>query len=293
MNEEKFYKEYMNKFIKRQRIISIICISFVLLSSTISAFAVSAYLYNGNEVSYNNNASGITSNNVQGAIDELYGHVTDYTTMDTRVSAIESKFRDGSTSYFSQSNGTEWLRLGIDNSTSGYRGIITYDENNKARGQLYYAPSDSSMNLYAGDSSGTAGKGKLYIYGKPITISANTGGNGDLNLNGNVKINGKDTSDSGWVTVTSIVGSMRIRKKFNVVEFYYWNDKSIAAEATIATLPVGYRPTINTYPNKYYLSSVFNPNDIIGIDNDGVVKNSGNAISNTSWSYFHDTWIVD
>ena len=177
-------KDYINTFIKRQRIISIICISFVLLSSTISAMAVSAYLYNSNEVSYNNNASGITSTNVQGAIDELYEHATDYTSMNTRVSSLESKW----------SSDGRWFLVGIS-PVAGTHGIEIRDSNNLIRSQVYYSPSDGSTNIKANDANGNGGQARLDLIGKPIYIAANTGGAGDINLNGNVKFNGTNIND--------------------------------------------------------------------------------------------------
>ena len=180
-------KDYINTFIKRQRIISIICISFVLLSSTISAMAVSAYLYNSNEVSYNNNASGITSTNVQGAIDELYGHVTDYTSMDTRVSALEGDW----------SSDKSFLKI---KSAGSDTGILINNSSNVNRGRILFSPSANSLYIDSHDSTGTWGKGELSIRGKPITLNATNGGTGDINLNGNVKINGKAINNCGTWT---------------------------------------------------------------------------------------------
>ena len=59
-----------------------------LLVGSISAYATS-YLYNSSEVSYDNKASNITSDNVQGAIDELYTQATNYNDLNTRVTNLE------------------------------------------------------------------------------------------------------------------------------------------------------------------------------------------------------------
>ena len=162
-------KEYINTFIKRQRIISIISIVFILLSSTVSAMAVSAYLYNSNEVSYNNNASGISSTNVQGAIDELYGHVTDYTSMDTRVSALEGHFLNNPTSYFDGG----WLVM--KSTGTGNRGVRLYDSSNVERGRVDFVPSENITRIVANGSSGTDsagwGKGTLKLIGNPVQIN--------------------------------------------------------------------------------------------------------------------------
>ena len=101
---------------KKERLVLIACVIMLFLSSIVNAMAVSAYLYNSNEVSYNNNASGITSTNVQGAIDELYGHVTDYTSMDTRVSKLES--------FFQTSNNSDWAALKVSNTELNENGAL-------------------------------------------------------------------------------------------------------------------------------------------------------------------------
>ena len=202
MNDENYYKEYINEYmnkhinktIKKCRIISIIGIVFILLSSTISVMAVSAYLYNSNEVSYNNNASGISSTNVQGAIDELYGHVTDYTSMDTRVSALEGHFKNSSTIEFD----SNWATIGKGDTTNE-KGYLLYNGTTN-RGQFYYAPSVDRTYLASNSSSGSWGQGKLDIVAKPITLGATTGGAGDINLNGNVKINNKTAATVPTVT---------------------------------------------------------------------------------------------
>ena len=67
----------MNKD-KIKNIILIIAISLII--NLASAYATN-YLFSSNEVSYNNNSSGITSDNVQGAIDELYEEATNYSEM--------------------------------------------------------------------------------------------------------------------------------------------------------------------------------------------------------------------
>ena len=170
---------------KKIKIILILCIVMLFVSSMVSVMAVSAYLYNSNEVSYNNNASGITSNNVQGAIDELYEHATDYTSMNTRVSALEEKWPDTYSGRY----------LVVSNSSDSARGIIIKDNTDTIRSQLYYYPGSTNTVLASYDSSENWGQGKLQIAGKPITLEATNGGAGDINLKGNVKINGNALED--------------------------------------------------------------------------------------------------
>ena len=46
--------------------------------------------FDSGDVNYDNTASGIKSNNVKGAIDELYACASDYSTYDTRLSDVEN-----------------------------------------------------------------------------------------------------------------------------------------------------------------------------------------------------------
>ena len=67
--------------ITKDRIIFLIIASVILsIISAVSTYATN-YLFNSNEVSYNNNSSGIASDNVQGAIDKLYEEATNYSDM--------------------------------------------------------------------------------------------------------------------------------------------------------------------------------------------------------------------
>ena len=75
-----------------------------------------------------------------------------------------------------------------DSSTNGSLSFL--DSANTKRGMLYFAPPYSNMNLVSYNSSGSFGQGELDLYGKPITLNAKSGGTGDINLNGNINING-------------------------------------------------------------------------------------------------------
>ena len=66
--------KWVFKFIKRsQLIISLVIVITVTLASVYAA----STLYESNVVSYDNTSSGLTSGNVQDALDELYGHVAE------------------------------------------------------------------------------------------------------------------------------------------------------------------------------------------------------------------------
>ena len=84
-----------------------------LLVGSISAYATS-YLYNSSEVSYDNKASNITSDNVQGAIDELYTQATNYTDLNSRLNpvgtVIYSTTCDTMAKVVSTYGGTTWIQ---------------------------------------------------------------------------------------------------------------------------------------------------------------------------------------
>ena len=74
---------------KSIRILFIISIIFAVISSIISVFAVS-YSYNSSDVNYDNSVSNLSSDNVQGALNELYTSATDYSGLTSRVTTLES-----------------------------------------------------------------------------------------------------------------------------------------------------------------------------------------------------------
>ena len=77
---KRFFKEN-TKFI----IVIFICI----IGSSLSTYATE-YLFNSNEVLYDNSTSGIRSSNVQDAIDELYTAANNYSAYDSRLTALEN-----------------------------------------------------------------------------------------------------------------------------------------------------------------------------------------------------------
>ena len=155
--------------IKKMKIVFILSIVMMFVSSIVSAMAVSAYLYNSNEVSYNNNASGINSTNVQGAIDELYEHATDYTNMNTRVSALEGYFKNNPTSYFDGRR----LEVGINSSSNS---VINLYKNGTKRLALWPNTGNEEVSIAAYSTDGTS-NGGLNVSGNPIRLS------GDVSVN--------------------------------------------------------------------------------------------------------------
>ena len=78
---------------KKEKIFLIFGIIIITIGSCVSVFAAN-YLYNSNEVSYDNTSSGIQSDNVQGAIDELYENADIYKNLKTRITNLKNNFLD-------------------------------------------------------------------------------------------------------------------------------------------------------------------------------------------------------
>ena len=148
-------------------IISLVIMSF---SSFISVFAVSSYLYNSNEVSFNNSSSSsINSSNVQGAIDELYADAHNYEEMSGRVAALE-----GITHI--TNNKVEGLELNQSGILTAYGGYIDFH--------------------YNGSTADYTSRITEYSSGQ-LTLNATNG----INLNGNpVKVNGNTIDGVYYVT---------------------------------------------------------------------------------------------
>ena len=80
----------MIKYIKNvAKHIPMILILLILIHVIVTYAA--NYLFNSNEVKYDNNNSSIQSDNVQGAIDELYACASSYSDFNTRLTSAEDK----------------------------------------------------------------------------------------------------------------------------------------------------------------------------------------------------------
>ena len=78
---------------KKEKIIFIISLIMMLLATSISVYATSC-LYSSSDVSYSPPTGSGLSANVQDSLTEVYGHCTDYTNLEQRVSTIENNFLD-------------------------------------------------------------------------------------------------------------------------------------------------------------------------------------------------------
>ena len=69
---------------KKEKVVFVMALITIIISSIISVYAAN-YLYNSNEVEYDNTNKNISSTNVQGAIDELYTQANDYTELKNKI----------------------------------------------------------------------------------------------------------------------------------------------------------------------------------------------------------------
>ena len=152
---------------KKEKIIFIISLIIMIFSASVSVYATSC-LYNSSDVSYTAPSGSGLSANVQDSLTEVYGHCTDYTSMDTRVSSLEGHFENNATSYFDG----DYLKMG-NPSTSGNSGLLLYDSNGKIRTNLSYNSSDQKTYLLSNNSNGTEGEGPLHIEGSSVSINGN------------------------------------------------------------------------------------------------------------------------
>ena len=140
---------------KKEKIVFIIGVITIIIASTISVYAAN-YLYNSSEVSYDNTTSKITSDNVQGAIDELYATATDYT-------ELKSYFVGNPTSRFNKYSGGDGLEVGYTSTTGNTYIDLYYNE--KLKSSFYYDASKDQTVLTSRDST------ILNLIGSPVQIN--------------------------------------------------------------------------------------------------------------------------
>ena len=151
-----------------KKTINIIGIFIAVFSSIITVKAATAYLYDADEVGYSN--TGVTADNVQGAIDEIKVEADSYSTLKTKLNGLESLFPNyvnGSTTYkpFSGPGAT----LGVDSDSSGSR--INYAIGSQNWGHVISDSTANGLRILSNNSSGTAGKGAIYLKGNPVQIN--------------------------------------------------------------------------------------------------------------------------
>ena len=131
----------------------IILVVVISICSCVTAYATNEYLYDSNDVRYDNSISGIESTNVQGAIDELYTDFSDYSfikdlTIDN-ANFHNSIFRgEDVTDYYD--DGTLWTRISSGEFTDLYLGDYIYKNN------TYWRIAGFDIYLGKGDSTDTS-----------------------------------------------------------------------------------------------------------------------------------------
>ena len=148
---------------KKEKIIFIISLVMMLLATSISVYATSC-LYNSSDVSYTAPTGSGLSANVQDSLTEVYGHCTDYTSMDTRVSSLEGHFQLNPNSYFFGSD----LRINPNGTKGGY---VDFYFNSVNRAGIGVNHSNGDLEIVAKDTSSVNGKGNLNINASSIKFN--------------------------------------------------------------------------------------------------------------------------
>ena len=89
---------------KKEKIIFIISITLIMsVVSAVTSYAVSSsYFYTGTDVGFDGTKSGVESDNVQGAIDELRARATDYNSIKEEINEIKSNMQPVGSIYCSK-----------------------------------------------------------------------------------------------------------------------------------------------------------------------------------------------
>ena len=123
---------------KKYIINSVIVGLIVLISSSITAYATS-YLYNAGDVSYDNTNSGLTSNNVQSAMEELYAEATNYSDMKKMIYPVGSIYlsvTDDTIEKVQERFGGTWEVFGAGRTLVGFNSSeIEFNEVQKTGGE--------------------------------------------------------------------------------------------------------------------------------------------------------------
>ena len=246
MSLKHFNKTQVLSSYNKERIIFLIGVVSIFFSSIISVFAAN-YLYSSSEVSFDNSSSGISSDNVQGAIDELYQNASDYSSLESRIGVLEGHWKNSPESYFEKSDGQEWLHIGLNNSTSGNRGINIYDSNNVRRGAFSYNASNGRTFIGSLNSSGEWGKGSLELDGNPVTVNgvdimSTINGKQDALSVSNTSVNFTNSSlGSGYTTQT--FSFYKYGRIVCAVHNGIVNNSTAGSFTLSGSVPTAYRPT--------------------------------------------------
>ena len=161
----------MKKEIKENVIFLIIIVVCIILASISTAYA--AILFSSSDVKYDNTTSGLNATNVQTAIDELYTKGTNYTTLKSRTTTLETSFNnlgtvyEGTNNYKTVSKNTWYYVSYVPSSGSlpaGYYTLNGYAEFGTPTGSLTeWRFVKISTNSDCSDSTGITGSERVQI----------------------------------------------------------------------------------------------------------------------------------
>ena len=222
------------------KILLTVNIVVLCISSIVSVSAVS-YLYSSKDVSFDKGNTTITSDNVQGAVQELYEAATDYSGLDTRIATLESDKQDkitgGATTIISNnltasraliSNGSGKVAVSGTTSTElGYVSGVT----SAIQTQL-----NAKAALASPTFTGTP-KAPTASAGTNTTQLATTAFVKTAVSNANSKDSGEPVSSKVFYACFGNVCEVKISS---------YAVGNISARTTIATIPSGYRPPYET-----------------------------------------------
>lgn len=126
-------------------------------------------MFNSHEVIYENELSGLTSTNVQGAVDELYAVATDYTNINNRVNKLEKYFNPNTTNYFYGTGSS--VNLGGTTAGAGSQAFLNLYYQGTKRGRIFSGASVEGITIQGTDADGNDGQGSVTIQGSPITLN--------------------------------------------------------------------------------------------------------------------------
>lgn len=188
---------------KKENVLFIILTLIIMIvTSMATSYAVSDYLYNSNEVNYDNTSTGITSDNVQGAIDELYDNANDYASINSRVISLESHLLNNPTFDINNSSGT-WLNFYTGGKNRLSLGVNTSGE----------------ANIVAKNASETAGQGTLSLETTSLQINGKNV-NSILNFQSlSSTNNGTSVNNNATATTTGSITSISGASNYMIIPY--------------------------------------------------------------------------
>ena len=136
---------------KKENIVFVIALITIIISSIISVYAAN-YLYNSQDVEYDNTGKNIASTNVQGAIDELYIDANNYSTINSKIINLQEQ----KVLFYGRFSDTEYHEITFDENVSNFMFIsiaVSYWSAHKTNirtipTSMWVQESEDSMTLF-------------------------------------------------------------------------------------------------------------------------------------------------